>query len=304
MKNNFLINSLKILTIFSCFVFLYINIDKDLVIKIFKEVNINYISPSLIFFSLYLMIYTIFIFKIYNYLYPSRLKLLTWVKIFINGNFLNSVPFLGFLYKGYRLTNYNISIKDYLFANVFISWLAITIFFLIFSIEIIFLVTPKISFFDIPVFLILLIISISAFTSPKIATFILSKSKIKIDIINSLFLFLQNRFSKKIVKHYLTYGLVLHFCIFLTYFFIIKLLSIPIGLKIIIVIFLINEIIDSIPMPNNNLLVTEILGGITATFVGVAFTEFVLIKFVFRIINLIIIIPVFIIVNILFKSEL
>ena len=57
-------------------------------------------------------------------------------------------------------------------------------------------------------------------------------------------------------------------------------------------------------MPNNNLLVTEILGGITATFVGVAFTEFVLIKFVFRIINLIIIIPVFIIVNILFKSEL
>jgi hypothetical protein len=36
----------------------------------------------------------------------------------------------------------------------------------------------------------------------------------------------------------------------------------------------------------------------------VAFTEFVLIKFVFRIINLIIIIPIFIIINTLLKSEL
>lgn len=304
MKNLFIINSLKLLVIVACFIFLYLNIDKDLVIKIFQEINSNYILPSILFFSIYMMVYTFFIFKIYDYLYPTKLKLSSWIKIFINGSFLNSIPFLGFVYKGYRLTNYKISIKDYLFANVFISWLAITIFFLVFTLEIIFLVTPKISIFDIPVFLILLFISFLAFTSPKIASFILSNLKIKIDIINSLLFFLQKKFSKKIIKHYLSYGLILHTCIFLTYFFIIKLLNIPIGLKIMIVIFLINEIIDSIPMPNNNLFVTEILGGITATFVGVGFTEFVLIKFTFRIIHLLIIIPVFVILNIAFKSEL
>tara|TARA_B100001559_G_C16448378_1_gene597945 strand:+ start:450 stop:1364 length:915 start_codon:yes stop_codon:yes gene_type:complete len=304
MKKNFLFTLIKVLTIVSCFTFLYFNIDKYLVVKIFKEINFSYILPTVLFFLIYLMLYTIFIFKIYDYLYPTKLNLISWIKIFINGNFLNSIPALGFIYKGYRLTNYKISIKDYLFANVFISWLAISIFFIVFSFEIIIFVTPKITIFDVPVFLILLILSSLAFTSPRICTFILSHLKIKIDVINSLFLFLQKKFSKKIVKHYLTYGLVLHVCIFLTYYFIIKLLNIPIGLKIIIVVFLINEIMDSIPMPNNNLLVTEILGGITATFVGVAFTEFVIIKFVFRIINLIIIIPSFIIVNILFKSEL
>ena len=304
MKNKFIINSFKFLIIAACFIFLYFNIDTDLVIKIIQEINTNYILPSFLFFSIYMMVYTIFIFKIYDYLYPSKLNLSAWIKIFINGNFLNSIPFLGFVYKGYRLTNYKISIKDYLFANVFISWLAISIFFLVFSLEIIFLVTPKITIFNIPVFLILLCISLLAFTSPKIANFTLSNLKIKIDIINSLFLFLQKKFSKKIITHYLSYGLILHTCIFLTYFFIIKLLNIPIGLKIIIVIFLINEIIDSIPMPNNNLFITEILGGITATFVGVGFTEFVLIKFTFRIIHLIIIVPVFVILNIAFKSEL
>ena len=194
--------------------------------------------------------------------------------------------------------------KDYLFANVFISWLAITIFFIIFSLEIIFLVTPKISIFNIPVFLILLILSMLAFISPRIGEFFFIKLNIKIDIIKSLFVFLRKNFSKKIIKYYLSYGLLLHVFIFFTYFFIIKLLNIPIGLKIIIVIFLINEVIDSIPLPNNNFLLTEILGGITASFVGVGFTEFVLIKFTFRIINLIMIIPIFLLVNILFKSEL
>ena len=75
-------------------------------------------------------------------------------------------------------------------------------------------------------------------------------------------------------------------------------------MKIIIVIFLINEVVDAIPFPNNNLLITEILGGITATFVGIAFTEFVLIKFTFRIINIMMIVPIFLFINTIFKSEL
>ena len=304
MSKKFFLNFIKIFTVFSCFGFVYFNLDKSLVLEIFKKINLDFIYPSMIFFLVYLICYALFIFKIYDYLFPSKIKLNIWYKIFINGNFLNSIPFLGFLYKGYRLNNYKISVKDYLFANVFISWLAITIFFIIFSLEIIFLVTPKISIFNIPVFLILLILSMLAFISPRIGEFFFIKLNIKIDIIKSLFVFLRKNFSKKIIKYYLSYGLLLHVFIFFTYFFIIKLLNIPIGLKIIIVIFLINEVIDSIPLPNNNFLLTEILGGITASFVGVGFTEFVLIKFTFRIINLIMIIPIFLLVNILFKSEL
>ena len=178
-------------------------------------------------------------------------------------------------------------------------------FFLIYSLEIIFLVNPVISIFNIPVYLFLLSISILTFFGPKIGNFFLQKLNINIQIIKSLFVFLEkNRLSKKMVKHYLTYGLLLHALIFCTYFFVIKLLNIPISFKIIIVIFLINEIVDAIPIPNNNFFLTELIGGFTATFVGVAFTEFVLIKFVFRIINLIIIIPIFIIINTLLKSEL
>ncbi len=304
MKKNYFINFIKLIIILICFGFIFINLDQSLIVKTAERLNFHFISHAIIFFLMYLFCYALFIFKIYDYLFPYKLKLSSWFKIFINGNFFNSIPMLGFVYKGYRLNNYKISVKDYLFANIFISWLAITIFFVIFSLEIIFFVTPKISLFNIPVFLLLLFVSISAFFSPKIGSYAFSKLKLKINFVDSLFSFLQKNFGKKIVKYYLSYGLLLHIFVFLTYFFIIKLLNLPISLKIIIVIFLINEVVDSIPLPNNNLLITEILGGITATFVGVAFTEFVLIKFTFRIINLFMIMPIFLFVNIVFKSEL
>lgn len=304
MKKNFLINIVKLLIIVFCFSFIFINLDQNFILKTFKRINFDFIFPSILFVLIYFFCYGLFIFKIYDYLFPSKLRLSTWLKIFINGSFLNSIPLLGFAYKGYRLNNYKISVKDYLFANIFITWLAISVLFIFFSLEIIFFVTPKISIFNIPVFLIFLFISISAFVSPKVCSYLLTKISFKIEILNSLFSFLQKNLSIKILRYYFSYGLLLHIFVFFIYFFIVKLLNIPISLKIIIVIFLINEVIDSIPFPNNNFLVTEILGGITATFIGVAFTEFVLIKFTFRIINLFMIIPVFLIVNILYKSEL
>jgi hypothetical protein len=305
MKKNFFYNLIKIITVSICFSFLYYNLDISLIKKTLKNLNYDFIIPLISVFVLYLIAYSIFIFKIYDHLFKSKLVLISWIKIFINGNFLNSIPLFGFIYKGYKLNKYGISIKEYFFANVFISWFAISIFFLIYSLEIIFLVNPEISIFNIPVYLLLLLISFLVFFGPKIGNYFLQKLNINIQIIKSLFVFLEkNRLSKKMVKHYLTYGLLLHGLIFCTYFFVVKLLNIPISFKIIIVIFLINEIIDAIPIPNNNFLLTELIGGFTATFVGVAFTEFVLIKFVFRIINLIIIIPIFIIINILFKSEL
>jgi hypothetical protein len=305
MINKLLIKIIKIILSLICFGFLYYNLDFDLIKSIIKDINYSYLTPLLIFFSVYLLIYSLFIFKIYKSLFTSKLNLISWFKIFVNGNFLNSIPFVGFIYKGYRLKSYDISIKNYLFANVFISWAAITIFFLVYSLEIFFLINPKISIFEIPVYSILISLSFFAFVSPTICVYIMDKLNINIEIFKSLFFFIQkNTFNKKIIKHFLTFGLLLHLLIFITYFFIIKLLDIPIGLQIIVVIFLISEIIDAIPIPNNNFLLTELIGGFTATFVGVAFTEFVLIKFVFRIFNLIIVIPTFIIINILSKSEL
>jgi hypothetical protein len=305
MKKNIIHNLVKLIIVSACFSFLYYNLDIDIIKKIFNNLNYNFITPLILVFILYLVTYSIFTFKIYDYLFKSKLELINWMKIYVNGNFFNSIPLFGFIYKGYRLNKYGISIKKYFFANIFISWFAVSVFFLIYSLEIIFLVNPVISIFNIPVYLFLLSISILTFFGPKIGNFFLQKLNINIQIIKSLFVFLEkNRLSKKMVKHYLTYGLLLHALIFCTYFFVIKLLNIPISFKIIIVIFLINEIVDAIPIPNNNFFLTELIGGFTATFVGVAFTEFVLIKFVFRIINLIIIIPIFIIINTLLKSEL
>ena len=133
MKNKYFIKFIKLFLVILCFGFLYNNIDTDLASEIIKDINFNYLFPVMIIFLLYLITYSIFIFKIYDNLFVSKLKLNTWIKIFINGNFLNSIPFFGFLYKGYRLNNYEISVKNYLFANVFISWLAISIFFLFYS---------------------------------------------------------------------------------------------------------------------------------------------------------------------------
>ena len=305
MKNKYFNYAFKIIITCGCFGFLYLNLDFEMIKRIISDLEFNNILPLIITFFLYLLLYAFFIFKIYDHLFQSKLTLNTWLKIFVNGNFLNSIPFLGFIYKGYKLKDYGISVKKYLFANIFISWFAITIFFFIYSIEIAFLVNTEISLFNIPIYLILILISILGFFGPRIAKFVLENLNINIEILNSLLLFLEKtRKQGTMTKHFLSLGFLLHIFVFSTYFFIIKFLSIPIGFKIIVILFLINEIIDSIPIPNNNFLLTEIIGGFTATFVGVAFTEFVLIKFAFRIINLIIIIPIFLFINILFKSEL
>ena len=305
MKKKQTLNFVKLIIVFLCFIFLYYNIDVELIKKVLNNLKYNFFAPMILFILFHLITYSIFVFKIYKYFYKTKLTLGNWMKIFINGNFLNTIPLLGFAYKGYKLNNYGISIKKYLFANVFISWFSIVVFFLIYAFEIILFVNVEINIFDIPIYLFLLSISILVFFGPKIGNFILLKLNININIIKSLFSFLiKSSFSKKMIIHYLTYGLLLHVLVFFSYFFIIKLLNIPISFTIVIVIFLINEIIDSIPIPNNNFLLTEIVGGITATFVGVAFTEFFIIKFVFRIMYMIIVTPIFILINILFKSEL
>ena len=71
MKKNYLKNLIKIIIILVCFVFVFVNLDKDLVLKTLKSVNFNFILPSLIFFLVYLFFYGLFIFKIFNYLFPK-----------------------------------------------------------------------------------------------------------------------------------------------------------------------------------------------------------------------------------------
>ena len=112
MKKNFHINIVKLLIIVFCFGFIFINLDQNFILKTFKRINFDFIFPSILFVLIYFFCYGIFVFKIYDYLFPSKLKLSTWLKIFINGSFLNSIPLLGFAYKGYRLNNYKISVKD------------------------------------------------------------------------------------------------------------------------------------------------------------------------------------------------
>jgi len=141
--------------------------------------------------------------------------------------------------------------------------------------------------------------------APQILFFFSKKLNLQYNKINSLLLFLINNSKKKnIFKMYLTYGFLLHILEFLIYFLAIKLLGIPIGLKFIFVIFIINMILDSNPIVRNNLAVTELLGGVILTLVGGSFSEFVIIKVVVRIVNLSIIIPLFLLLNLFFKSEI
>ena len=49
----------------------YFNLDKSLVLEIFKKINLDFIYPSMIFL-VYLICYALFIFKIYDYLFPSK----------------------------------------------------------------------------------------------------------------------------------------------------------------------------------------------------------------------------------------
>lgn len=299
---------IKFFVIVICVSIVYWNVkNEDIISETLQKIELkNFIFPLI----LGIVIMTLWSNLIYNTLKGTlnlNIKFQTWAKIFFNSQFYNFIPFAGFFYKGIQLNRYNISYKNYLFNYLFIIWSFSIFAFLIYAIEIAIFVDYKLNFFFVPIVLLFPFLSLSIFLLPKISELILNKIKTNNRIksfFEDLSIFLNRNIKKKKIRNKFFFNvLTIHLFDFLLYVSVVEFLDIPISIKTIFLIWLINTIIDLFPITPQNIAVSELLAAFTGTLLGINFTSGILVRIFVRLSWICSAIIVFIFSNLFLRFE-
>ena len=298
----------KALVIITCSAIIYLNIKNENLISE-KLVDLEYQS-FILCFIIGLIIMTLWSILIFNTLKGTvdlKIKYKTWAKIFFNSQFYNLIPFGGFFYKGVQLKKYEISYKNYLFNYFFIIWSFAIFAFLIYALEVAFFLDYNLEFFIIPIVILFPALAIIFYSGPFIAIYLIKKLNIKTQVFNFIFdlsNFLTSNFKKKKVRSNFFLNLfVIHIFDFILYYSVVHFLDIPISIKTIFLIWLINTIIDIFPITPQNIAVSELLAAFTGTFIGITFTAGILVRAVVRIVWLCSAVFFFILSNLFLRFE-
>ncbi len=299
---------IKFFVVIICVSIIYWNIKNENVISetLSKIEYKNFLIP-LVLAVIIMTLWSNLIFNTLKGTVNLKINFQTWVKIFFNSQFYNFIPFAGFFYKGIQLKRYAIPYKEYLFNYLFIIWCFSIIAFLIYSLEIAIFVDYKLNFFFIPIVILFPLISLTIFFAPKISNLILNKIRTKNKIFTFFYdlgLFLIKNIKKKKVRNtFFLNFITIHIFDFLLYFSVVKFLNIPISLKTIFLIWLINTIIDLFPVTPQNIAVSELLSAFTGTLLGINFTSGMLVRIFVRFSWMCSAIVVFIFSNLFLRFE-
>lgn len=276
-------NYFRSIIIVICCSIIYFNVkNENVIVETLQNLNlIKFIGPFVIALII-MMLWSNLIFNTFKESVNLKIKYSTWTKIFFNSQFYNFIPFAGFLYRGFILKEYNISYKNYLFNYLFINWIYSITAFLVFGLEIAIFVDIKLSFFIIPIIILFPALSLLIFIGPIVFNFFYKKffiENILLKFLNDLSYFLINNINKKKLKRnfFISFALI-HIFDFFLYFSVVNFLNIPISIKTIFLIWLINTIIDLFPITPQNIAVSELLSALIGTFLGINFTSGMLVR--------------------------
>ena len=284
-------NYFKYILILTSIVFIYLFFqDNEKIIKIISNVEYKRII-SLVFFSIFLIF-------IYSHLTLTCLKKVCgiqintrqWYLIYFNSQFLSSIPFFGILYRARQLKKFNLNYDKFVGIYILISW-----FYLFFSLIFISLESyvffGETSLFNIKLYLIFLISSILVFFIPLATGFIINKYISYFKVENNFFLsrfqkliqlFILNIFNYKIVRSFLVIILFIHILEFIVISELIQTLENNINFTQTFFIFFGTQLIDSLNLVPQNLIISDISYGILTDKLNYDFELGVLIKIYMR----------------------
>jgi N-acetyl sugar amidotransferase len=277
----------KFLIIAVCTFIIYLNIRSENIIRSTLD-TIHFIDFTIPFFLglIIMILWSILVFNTLKGTVDLKIKYKTWAKIFFNSQFYNFIPFGGFIYKGVQLQRYNISYRNFLFNYLFIIWIFAIFSFLIFSLELAIFIDFSLSFFIFPVILIFPVFAISIFFGPFFLMRVSKKFNLSDRFSNffyDLSTFLIKSIKKNNVKKKLFYNFfIIHIFDFFLYLSVINFLDLPISVKTVFLIWLINTIIDLFPITPQNIAVSELLAAFSGTFLGINFTSGMLVRIFVR----------------------
>lgn len=261
----------------------------------------NYL-PSLVISIIIIFLFCLFIRKTLLLTTNLSIDIYSWSRIFLNSQFYNTIPFLGFVYRALKLKKYNLDFGNYIFSYLFILWLWSIIYLIYFSIEffLFYLISKNFNFFWLTIFLIFC--SFFIFTGLYLVNSFLNKFNNKLIInFNKILIFCKNSVKKKNnVAYFFKYSFIIHIFEFFLYFYIIKFLDLKIDFTVIFLIFAINSIIDLFPITPQNLGFSELLSSVILNLFGFSLSTGILIKLFVRLSNILSIALLFFINNLIF----
>lgn len=270
--------------------------------KIFSligQINLFFFTVCIIF-TLIFILSTVYINKIiYDYFVKKKFTNKFFFYSFIKSQLLSYVfSILGIFYR-YYIFRKKIILSDFIYVNFFIIWFFLFFYLALYSFELLIFGS---SFFPLNfyIFFFLISLSISIFILPKI--FGIIREKFLIKLLNNFQLFKKRKINFNNIYSYLSMkffflGFLSHLFSFLQIFSIIQMLNFPITFNNLIIFFVINCLLDQLPITPKNVGIGEIIFGHLAVSIGLSFDYGVLLKFLLRIFNLSTLLILFTLIN-------
>ena len=265
----------KLFLIISCFIFIYLNLkDNQNLINNLINFELFKILKIILFCTLSIVIYSKLILMTLRYICDLKILNRKWSLIYFNSQFLNSIPFLGILYRAKQLKNLNLSYDKFFAVYLMITWLYLFLTLLIISFEILILI-PNYKLMNINLYYLSLIggifVIILPFIAIKIIQFISKKyltNKNYLSKIKSLSLIFDlTKYNFKFLRNFIILFIFLHIFEFLIFFELITGLKLEINFYKSYLIFVGMSLIDTVNILPQNILISDIGYGFITEYV-------------------------------------
>ena len=280
----------KFFLIISCLIFIYLNLrgNQDIIVNIFNFGLIK-IFKIILLCVLSILIYSKLILLTTRYL--GNLKILNskWNLIYFNSQFLNSIPFLGILYRAKQLKNLNLGYDKFFAVYLMITWLYLFLTLLFISFEML-IFMPDYKFLNINLYYLTFACGIFIIILPliflKLIQFIFKKyltnknylSKIKI----LLSIFDITAHKAEFLRKFIFFFIFLHIFEFLIFFELMSGLKLDISLRESYSFFIGMSLVDSINFLPQNILISDIGYGFVTKYLAEDFQLGVISKLYLR----------------------
>jgi len=280
----------KLFLIISCFIFIYLNLkDNQNLINNLINFELFKILKIILFCTLSIVIYSKLILMTLRYICDLKILNRKWSLIYFNSQFLNSIPFLGILYRAKQLKNLNLSYDKFFAVYLMITWLYLFLTLLIISFEILILI-PNYKLMNINLYYLSLIggifVIILPFIAIKIIQFISKKyltNKNYLSKIKSLSLIFDlTKYNFKFLRNFIILFIFLHIFEFLIFFELITGLKLEINFYKSYLIFVGMSLIDTVNILPQNILISDIGYGFITEYVEEDFKLGVMTKLYLR----------------------
>ena len=280
----------KLFLILSCCFFIYLNLkeNQNLINNIFNF-ELSKILKIILFCILSIIIYSKLILMTLRHICNLKILNRKWRLIYFNSQFLNSIPFLGILYRAKQLKNLNLSYDKFFAVYLMITWLYLFLTLLIISFEILILI-PNYKFMNINLYYLSLIGCIFVITIPlisiKIIQFIFKKYLIKKNYLSKikslLLIFDLTKHDTKFLRNFIIFFIFLHIFEFLIFFELLTGLSLELNFYKSYLIFVGMSLIDTINILPQNILISDIGYGFITKYAEEGFQLGVMTKLYLR----------------------